>query len=109
MGEDGSERGGGLRSGKPLPDAAFNVRVRGRVQGVGFRWSAREEAKRLGLTGWVRNADDGSVEVTAEGRSDKLEAFAVWLARGPSGARVDTVDRRDRPPTGVYRSFTVEP
>jgi acylphosphatase len=109
MGEDGPERGGGLHSEKPLPDAAFTARVRGRVQGVGFRWSAREEAKRLGLTGWVRNADDGSVEVTAEGRTDKLEAFAVWLARGPIGARVDAVDRRDRRPTAAYRSFTVEP
>ncbi len=109
MGEDGPERFGGLRSGKPLPDAAFMIRVRGRVQGVGFRWSAREVAKRLGLTGWVRNADDGSVEVTAEGRSDKLEAFAVWLARGPLGARVEALERRDLRPTGAYRAFTVEP
>lgn len=94
--------------GKYAPEAAFTARVRGRVQGVGFRWSAREAAKRLGLTGWVRNAEDGSVEVTAEGKADKLEAFAVWLHRGPLGARVDAVERRDRAPAGTYRTFTVE-
>jgi acylphosphatase len=92
-----------------LPEAAFFVRVTGRVQGVGFRWSAREEAKRLGLTGWVRNADDGSVEITAEGRADRLAAFAAWLKRGPAGARVERLERREREPTGAFRTFTIEP
>jgi acylphosphatase len=91
------------------PEAAFFASVRGRVQGVGFRWSAREEAKRLGLTGWVRNAEDGSVEIMAEGQSDRLDAFAAWLRRGPPASRVDEVARRERTPTGAFRSFTVEP
>jgi len=91
-----------------LPEAACSALVRGRVQGVGFRWSAREEAKRLGLTGWVRNADDGSVEVLAEGRADRLTAFASWLRKGPPGAGVETVESHQRVPTGVFRTFSIE-
>ncbi|MDR1930844.1 MAG: acylphosphatase [Treponema sp.] len=86
---------------------AFYARVRGRVQGVGFRYSAIREAERLGLAGWVYNAENGDVEVWAEGGADKLEAFLRWLHRGPQFARVDGVDTEDRDPRG-YRGFGVE-
>lgn len=67
------------------------VEVRGRVQGVGFRWYARENARRLGLAGWVRNRDDGSVEVAASGAAQAVGRFLEDLRRGPAGARVDDV------------------
>jgi acylphosphatase len=62
--------------------------VKGRVQGVCFRWACRDEAVRLGLTGWVRNLADGRVEVTAEGIEAQLAALYAWLRKGPSTARV---------------------
>jgi len=66
--------------------------VRGRVQGVGFRASAASEARRLQLTGWIRNQLDGSVEVLAEGPDASAESFLAWLRRGPSLAHVTGVD-----------------
>ncbi len=60
----------------------------GRVQGVCFRWACRDEAQRLGLTGWVRNLGDGRVEVTAEGSEAGLATLRGWLQKGPPSARV---------------------
>lgn len=71
--------------------ASYRFRVEGRVQGVGFRWSAVGEARRLGITGWVRNRDDGAVEGEVQGDPAALEAFRHWLERGPPAARVDAV------------------
>ena len=71
--------------------------VRGLVQGVGFRWFVRETAERLALSGWVRNAADGSVEAEAEGPARSLEEFAAALRQGPASARVDAVDVRRLP------------
>jgi acylphosphatase len=68
------------------------VAVRGRVQGVGFRWFVRERARALGLTGWVRNRQDGSVEVLAEGSDTALRELLDVLRAGPSGARVSGVE-----------------
>ena len=62
--------------------------VTGRVQGVCFRWACRDEALRLKLTGWVKNMHDGRVEVTAEGTDVQISALRLWLAKGPSTARV---------------------
>jgi acylphosphatase len=83
--------------------------VEGRVQGVGFRWSACEEARRLHLSGWIRNADEGSVETYIEGQESSVNEFVSWLRKGPSGARVDSVTLRSSVPTGAYRRFVVEP
>ncbi len=66
--------------------------VRGRVQGVGFRWFVREAAHRLGLAGWVRNLPDGSVEVAADGDADLIASFRAALREGPSGATVTNID-----------------
>jgi len=70
----------------------LHATVRGRVQGVGFRASAATEARRLGLTGWVRNKLDGDVEVMAEGADGDADAFLAWLRKGPSLAHVTGVD-----------------
>ena len=66
--------------------------VRGRVQGVGFRWFVRERARELGVSGWVRNRSDGSVEVEAEGDVASLDELRRTLAKGPDGAHVSGVD-----------------
>jgi acylphosphatase len=66
----------------------LHVRVTGTVQGVGFRWFVRERARRLGLSGWVRNLPDGSVEVVATGDAGQLELLRAELLRGPAGAAV---------------------
>jgi acylphosphatase len=89
--------------------SAFFALVQGRVQGVGFRYSAYYEARRLGLSGWVRNTPDGAVEVLAEGRKKDLESFLQWLRRGPPGAWVDSVRHTPQRPSGAYRGFSIEP
>ncbi len=66
-------------------------RVAGRVQGVFFRAAARAEARRLGLSGWVRNLADGDVEAVACGDDSCLDDFAAWMWQGPPHARVDNV------------------
>ncbi len=66
--------------------------IGGRVQGVGYRYSACTEARRLGLDGWVRNLDDGRVEMEAEGSEEALEALLLWCHRGPLFAEVRRVD-----------------
>jgi acylphosphatase len=66
--------------------------VSGRVQGVAFRAFVREQARRLGLTGWVRNLADGRVEVLAQGPQAALDELAACLARGPLPARMGAVD-----------------
>jgi acylphosphatase len=66
--------------------------ITGRVQGVSFRYNAQREARRLALTGWVRNLPDGTVETLAEGEDAQIEQFAVWLRQGPPGALVTGVD-----------------
>ncbi len=68
-------------------------RVSGRVQGVGFRYATLDEARRLGLDGWVRNLPDGRVEVLARGEAARLDQFYHWLLQGPPAARVTGVER----------------
>ena len=85
-----------------------SLRIRGRVQGVSYRESARAEALRLGLTGWVRNLEDGSVEAVAEGPLPALEDFVSWSHRGPPQARVTDVQRADAPAHGEFTTFIVE-
>lgn len=69
-------------------------RVRGRVQGVGFRWWTRSQASRLELTGTVRNLPDGSVEVRLRGPAEKVDELARLLAQGPPGAHVAAVEEQ---------------
>ncbi len=85
-----------------------SLRIRGKVQGVFYRESARTEALRLGLTGQVRNLSDGSVEAIVEGASEALEEFVTWCHRGPVQARVTDVERADEAAHGEFSTFTVE-
>ena len=67
---------------------AQRVVVEGRVQGVGFRWATHAEARRLGVSGWVRNRPDGAVEALVQGDPPVVERMLDWLRRGPPGSRV---------------------
>ncbi len=79
--------------------------VRGDVQGVGFRYFVQRKAQQLGLAGWVRNNDDGTVEVVAEGGRPDLEQLSRVLWDGPRLARVDSVDERWSEATGGLGRF----
>ncbi|WP_439861387.1 acylphosphatase [Pseudomonas sp. MBLB4136] len=75
--------------------------VSGLVQGVYFRQSTVEQAEQLQLSGWVRNLDDGRVEVLAEGEEAAVHTLAAWLERGPSGAQVSAVELQGQPLQGI--------
>jgi acylphosphatase len=82
--------------------------VRGRVQGVGFRWFVEREAHLLALSGWVRNNADGSVEVLAQGTRDQLWGLRSRLRQGPRAARVDDVEESEVGPVAGLSSFRIE-
>ncbi len=81
--------------------------VRGTVQGVGYRYFALRHANALGLTGYVRNTADGSVEVVAEGEDANINMFEKELRRGPSGAFVRDVVSVRLPATGEFSDFRI--
>jgi len=76
--------------------------VVGRVQGVGFRWFVREQARRWGVCGWVRNCADGSVEIAAAGADESLAGLLAAVRRGPEGAAVDDVHPAAAPPENEF-------
>jgi acylphosphatase len=82
--------------------------VRGRVQGVGFRWFVEREARALGISGWVRNNSDGSVEVLASGTREQLSALRSLLQQGPRASRVDNVEEADAHPVADLNTFRIE-
>jgi acylphosphatase len=77
-----------------------NVIVEGNVQGVGFRWSARQTAHTIGVAGFARNSADGTVEVEIEGEPEKVDRMLDWLRTGPPGAEVSGMTVTDREPLG---------
>jgi acylphosphatase len=83
--------------------------IKGRVQGVWFRASTQEKAMELGLTGWVRNRRDGSVEVMAEGDAIKVEELKNWCYKGPRGAMVSQVDSEELEFLGDLDRFEIRP
>ena len=85
--------------------ARIHLRIHGQVQGVFFRASTEVEARRLGLTGWVRNCPDGSVEVVAEGPRARLEDLVAWCRHGPPRAQVDHVEIEWSAATGEFSGF----
>jgi acylphosphatase len=93
----------------PGEQVAVEVRVHGRVQGVGFRYFAHDRACRLQLVGYVQNLPDGGVRTYAEGARASLEQFAAHLQQGPAGSRVTRVQVEWRPVTGQYERFSIEP
>jgi len=74
--------------------------VTGTVQGVGFRWAAREQAQAIGVAGWARNRADGSVEVEVEGEPATVDRMLAWLREGPPGSEVAALDVTDAAPDG---------
>jgi len=82
--------------------------VRGRVQGVGFRWFVEREARILGVAGWVRNNADGAVEVLAQGTGEQLSGLRARLQQGPRAARVDAVDESEVNLTQGLTTFRIE-
>jgi acylphosphatase len=82
------------------------IRVKGKVQGVSFRYYTMLEARRLGVLGTVQNLDDGSVLVTAEGEMDRIASLVNWCREGPLLARVDEVEEVEIPVSG-YKNFVI--
>jgi acylphosphatase len=85
----------------------FKIHVTGRVQGVGFRWSAAREARNHGITGFVKNLPDGSVYIEAEGSGEDLNAFVDWCKKGPGFGYVESVTSNVFPPVN-YTDFRIE-
>ncbi len=93
--------------GKNREAARARVAIEGMVQGVGFRAHTVRQAERRGLSGWVRNLDDGSVEAVFEGRREAVEDMIAWCRQGPPYARVDGVEVSWEKHTGDSRGFGV--
>ena len=87
---------------------AFQVNVSGRVQGVCFRARTREEAKRIGVAGWVKNLQDGSVQVFMQGPEEKVNSLLSWCYQGPAGASVASVDFSERPIDPSISTFSIK-
>jgi acylphosphatase len=88
--------------------ASLEVRITGQVQGVGFRYFAHETARRLRLSGYVRNLRDGSVRAYAEGPRESLERFLRLMQAGPQGSRVRELRATWGSATGQYSTFSIE-
>jgi len=89
-------------------DLARRFIVRGRVQGVGFRWFVEREAHILGISGWVRNNSDGSVEILGQGSQEQLLGLRSRLRQGPRAARVDDVEEFEAKPVPDLTAFRIE-
>ena len=83
----------------------FHIIVKGRVQGVGFRYSTVRAASKYRIAGWVRNNYDSSVEIECEGDAKNMENFIAWLKVGPPGARVASVEIKEKQYQGIYSRF----
>ena len=82
--------------------------VSGRVQGVGYRWHTKQESDRLGVTGWVRNLEDGRVEAIAQGARNALDALVAWCRKGPAHAGVTDVAATWDETEDVLADFSVK-
>ena len=85
----------------------LHVIISGRVQGVWFRASTKQQAEKLGLTGWVRNISSGQVEAVFEGESDKLDEMIKWCHKGPSLSKVENVEIKKQTPTDAFDDFSI--
>jgi len=86
----------------------YQIIISGRVQGVSFRYFTLKNARQLGLKGWVKNLDDGSVEVVVQCQPEELAPFLKILERGPMLARVERVECREIATSEIYSQFTIE-
>jgi acylphosphatase len=87
---------------------ALRLRLRGRVQGVGFRYFARGAARELGLVGRVRNLPDGKVEIEVAGEAAKVAELKAWLRRGPPGAAVTGLDEEPLAAAPAWERFEID-
>ncbi len=94
-----------MSTGAAAPKKTLHLAIHGRVQGVFFRDSMRREAQRLGVSGWVRNCNDGSVEAVVQGEPAAVDGIVQWAHRGPARAHVDEVDIQ--PAAGEYARFEI--
>lgn len=85
----------------------YHFIINGRVQGVGYRYSTRHYAQDLNVVGWVKNRDDGKVELIAEGDKITLEQLLTWLKQGPCFADVTNVKVTHHPATGEFTEFSI--
>ncbi len=83
------------------------VKIYGKVQGVGFRYSTSWVARKLGVKGWIRNCEDGSVEAVFEGEDDKIEKILEWCKKGPPLARVEKIEVKEEPYKGEFKNFFI--
>lgn len=90
-----------------MKNARFHLLVSGRVQGVLFRQSARAKALELGVTGWAKNLLDGKVEVVVEGEKEKVEKFVSWARKGPTLARIESIETAKEEYVGEFEDFVV--
>jgi acylphosphatase len=86
---------------------SVKINIYGKVQGVGFRYSTVQKANEMGIYGFVKNRTDGSVYIEADGETETLELFILWLKKGPSWSRVDEVKVVDIP-FNNYKCFVVK-
>lgn len=84
----------------------YQIRVQGRVQGVGFRYSASRKARSLHLKGWVENRPDGSVGTAVEGEEENCQQYIRWCREGPGYSWVEKIDVEEKEPVG-FRDFSV--
>lgn len=92
----------------PDDQVRVHLTIEGRVQGVFFRASTVQEAKRLGVKGWVKNCSDGSVEVVAEGRRKRIDEMIRWCHQGPARAQVLNVQQLWEEHQGGFDSFSIK-
>jgi acylphosphatase len=97
-----------VHRGTSMDRVRARIRVEGVVQGVYYRYSTRQKAEELGVSGWVRNHLDGSVECLAEGARDKVEALIQWCRHGPPGARVDRIQTHWEEYKGDVQGFSIQ-
>lgn len=84
----------------------LQIKIYGRVQGVGFRYSAKEKAGKLGVVGYARNEADGSVFIEAQGTDEQLEPFLAWCRKGPWLAKVERMEHEEKEPGEHFEGFS---
>ncbi|MGD9580592.1 MAG: acylphosphatase [Vampirovibrionia bacterium] len=90
-----------------MPKTSVHVYISGRVQGVGYRYSALHKATSLGLTGWVKNLFDGRVEALIEGEEELVNQMILWCKQGPSMSYVTNVESHKKEYTGQFNDFSI--